>query len=296
MREINRRDFLKKTARVALASGATFGLGAALFGRGRVTTDLAFGEESQPEFNVYNAINPNSKGMVAYTFKDCLSQGLIPSIYYKTSKPMVAVANGTVTTVEKLEDAFRWFRRLGSSPNDAAGYRVGGVHGKNFWSAYLHLRLPEVKFGQKIERGQIIGYPDEKWNMPGLCFSVEYGEVGDPNNFGINHSYMTYWDGGTDLEIGKEKQEKRFEIQQQILNKIAGMVEGPEKYTLLRKKHKGVNQLYKWSIIEKFRYIEYLHQNKRETFPSLTKEQFSEMKKEFYSNQPIILTLPFKKS
>jgi hypothetical protein len=72
------------------------------------------------------------------------------------------------------------------------------------------------------------------------------------------------------------------------------MVEGPEKYTLLRKKHKGMFQ-YRWSNIEKFRYIEYLYQKKPETFPSLTKEQFEEMRKEFYSNQPIILTLPFKK-
>ena len=41
--------------------------------------------------------------------------------------------------------------------------------------------------------------------------------------------------------------------------------------------------------------LEYLHQNKPEMFPSLAKEQFREMKKEFYSNQPIILTSPFKK-
>jgi hypothetical protein len=73
------------------------------------------------------------------------------------------------------------------------------------------------------------------------------------------------------------------------------MVKGPEEYTLLSKKHKGNDQLYKWTPIEKFRYIEYLIQNKPETFPSLKKEQFSEMKKEFYSNQPIVLTLPFKR-
>jgi hypothetical protein len=96
------------------------------------------------------------------------------------------------------------------------------------------------------------------------------------------------------LEVEQVEQNKRWETQQQILNKFAGMVEGPEKYTLLRKMHKGM-QVCRWSPIEKFRYIEYLHQNKPETFPSLTREQFAEMKKEFYSNQPIVLTLPFKK-
>ncbi len=106
---------------------------------------------------------------------------------------------------------------------------------------------------------------------------------------------MTYWDGATDLDISKEEQNQRFENQNEILNKFAGMVKGPEEYTLLSKKHKGKDQLYKWTPIEKFRYIEYLIQNKPETFPSLTKEQFSVMKKEFYSNQPIVLTLPFMK-
>ena len=57
------------------------------------------------------------------------------------------------------------------------------------------------------------------------------------------------------------------------LNKIGEMAEGPEKYDLFRKKHKGI-MLCKWSRIEKFRYVEYLIQNKPETFPSLTKEQF----------------------
>jgi hypothetical protein len=72
------------------------------------------------------------------------------------------------------------------------------------------------------------------------------------------------------------------------------MAEGPEKYTLFRKKHKGMF-LSKWSPIEKFRNVEYLKKNKPQIFPSLTEEQFGEMKKEFYNNQPIILTLPFKK-
>jgi hypothetical protein len=30
-------------------------------------------------------------------------------------------------------------------------------------------------------------------------------------------------------------------------------------------------------------------------FPNLSKEEFEAMKKEYYANQPIILTLPFKK-
>ncbi len=297
MKVINRREFLKKTGKVALVSGATFGLGDGLLGRGLVTSDLAFGEESQTEFNVYNPINPNTKDIVAHTFKECLTQKWWPGICYKTSKPMVAVAGGTVTNIMKIKDlpgppsSHVWLALI-KEPNTAKGLMIRVVHGTGYKSFYLHLNKLEVESLQKIKRGQIIGYPDERWNMPRLVF--EDGDQSDPNNYGVKHSFMNYWDGSTDLDIRKEEQEKMYEIQQQILNKVAGMAEGPEKYTLLRKKHKGMFQ-YRWSSIEKFRYIEYLHQNKPETFPSLTKEQFGEMKKEFYNNQPIILTLPFKK-
>lgn len=298
MKVTNRRDFLKKTGIVALASGTTFGLGAGFFDRGFVTMRLAFGEESQTEFNVYNAINPNAKDMVAYTFKDCLVQKWWPGICYKTSKPMVAPVGGTVNQIMEMEDlpSDHTWMALRKEPNAAKGFLVRVIHSTGYKSYYLHLKKPEVKPLQKVKRGQIIGYPDERWNMPRLVFisGGASGDATDPNNYGIGHGFMTYWDGSTDLDIGKEEGNKRFEIQQQIPNKIAGMAEGPEKYTLLRKKHKGMFQ-YRWSNIEKFRYIEYLYQKKPETFPSLTKEQFEEMKKEFYSNQPIILTLPFKK-
>ncbi len=294
MKVIDRREFLKKTGKVALAGGATFGLGAGVFGPSLITTKLAFGEESQTEFNIYNDVNPNAKDIVAHTFKDCLVQKWWPGICYETSKPMIAVAGGTVTQIMGMEDLpsdHAWMA-LRKEPNTAKGFLVRVVHGTGYKSFYLHLKKPEVKSLQKVKRGQTIGYPDEKWNMPRLVFID--GDATDPNNYGIGHGFMTYWDGSTDLDIGKEEQNKRYEIQQQILNKIAGMVEGPEKYTLLRKKHKGMFQ-YRWSNIEKFRYIEYLYQKKPETFPSLTKEQFEKMRKEFYSNQPIILTLPFKK-
>jgi len=294
MKIINRRDFLKKTGKVALAGGFTFGLGDGLFNRGLVTMGLAFGEEPQTEFNVYNPVNPNAKDIVAHTFKDCLAQEWWPGICYKTSNPMVAVAGGTVTQIMEMEDlpsGHVWLA-LRKEPNTAKGFIVRVSHGTGYKSFYLHLKKPEVKPLQKVKRGQIIGYPDERWNMPRLVF--EDGDQSDPNNYGLNHSFMNYWDERTDLDIGKEERDKKFELQKQILNKVAGMAEGPEKYTLLRKKHKGVFQ-YRWSSIEKFRYIEFLHQKKPETFPSLTKEQLGEMRKEFYSDQPIILTLPFKR-
>lgn len=294
MERMNRRKFLKRTGKLTLAGTAALSIGPVISHFVPNSMKLAFASETQVEFDVYNDVNPNAKAIVAHTFKDCLAQKLWPGICYKTSKPMVAVAAGTVTDVSYLADTTGYFyQTIIKEQNQAKGFGVRVVTGSNYSSHYLHLKTPEVTFGQKINRGQIIGYPEKKWNMPRLVIN-EVGDQVDANNYGVDHSYMNVWDGNTDLEVEKVEQNKRWETQQQILNKFAGMAEGPEKYTLLRKKHKGM-QLCNWSPIEKFRYIEYLHQNKPEIFPSLTKEQFAEIKKEFYSHQPIILTLPFKK-
>jgi hypothetical protein len=300
MERINRRKFLKTTCKLTLAGTAALTMGPAISHLVPDPLKLAFASETQTEFDVYNDVNPNAKDIVTHTFKDCLAKKWWPGICYKTSKPMVAVAGGTVAEMIALEEyikdkthASATKRALMDEKIEAKGFFVEVNHGAGYRSYYLHLKKPEIKSLQKVKRGQIIGYPDERWNMPRLVFR-DYNDQCDPNNYGMNHSFMNYWDGKTDLNIGKAEQNKRFELQQQILNKFAGMVEGPEKYTLLRKKHKGGFSC-KWSPIEKFRYIEYLLHNKPETFPSLTKEKFGEMKKEFYSNQPIILTLPFKK-
>lgn len=298
MQRINRRKFMMTAGKIVLAGATGLGIKPLLSGLVNDPSNMAFASESKDGFNLYNGINPNAKDIVAETFKDCLSKNYAPSICYKTSKPMVAIARGTVTEVREWDDRSSYLKNLGDDPMDAKGYYVKVTQGANYISWYCHLKKPEVKFGQKISRGERLGLPDERWNCPRLLFLTGYGGYGtasDPNNFGINYGFMTYWDGATDLEIYKEEQNKRYETQTDILNKIAGMVEGPEKYDLLRKKHKGKDQLYQWTPIEKFRYIEYLIQNKPETFPSLTKEQFGEMKTKFYSNQPIVLTLPFKK-
>jgi len=295
MHEMNRRKFMKTTGKIALAGATALSIEPLLCRLMRDPLKMAFASESPEGFNVYNGVNPNAKDIVTEKFKDCLSKGYAPSICYKTSKPMVSIAKGTVTEVGEWDDRGKFYKGLGDSPMDVKGYFVNITHGTNFISHSGHLKKPEVKFGQKINRGERLGLPDERWNLPRLVFFSEWATASDPDNFGINHSFMTYWDGATDLEVDKDEQNQRLEIQKKILNKFGEMVKGPEEYTLLSKKHKGKNQLYKWTTIEKFRYIEYLIQNKPETFPSLKNEQFSEMKKEFYSNQPIILTLPFKR-
>ena len=167
-------------------------------------------------------------------------------------------------------------------------------HGNNFSSCYLYLQETQVKFGQKVKRGQLIGIPDSRWNIPSLMLLEEMNAI-DPDKYGVNHNYMTYWDRDGDFEIGKEEQNKRVEKQYQLLQKIADSCTGPEKYTLLMKKHKHGHGVIKWSKIDTFQYVEYAYKKNPEKFSSLKQEQFEKIRKVFYNNQPIILTLPFKK-
>lgn len=296
MKTMNRRNFLKKTGKIAFVSGTIVGLRAGFFGSNPITTKLALGEDSNNKFNVFNAINPNVKSIQSHTYQDCLSQNYVPGICYKTTKPMVAVAKGTVTRIMESPTVRTNWAALGDDPDVAKGFMVQITHGRDYRSCYYHLKQLDVKFADKVERGQRIGFPDERWNIARLLFMEGRANAMDPDYFGTNHSFMTYWDGFTDLDISKEEQDKKLEHQKQLVYKLAGLYSGPEEYTLLRKKHRSKDgTIFNWSTIEKFRYIEYLQQNKPETFPSLTKEQFGLMKKEFYSNQPIILTLPFTK-
>ena len=111
MEEMNRRSFLRTTGKLALAGATALSIEPILFGFIPDPLKLASASASQTEFNVYNDVNPNAKDIVAHTFKDCLARKWWPGICYKTSKPMVAVAGGTVTDVSNVADTTRCFYR-----------------------------------------------------------------------------------------------------------------------------------------------------------------------------------------
>ena len=217
MERMNRRKFLETTGKLTLAGTAALSIGPAISTIMPYPIKLAFASSSQSEFYVFNEVNPNVKDIVVDTFKDTLAKNWLPGICYETSKPMVAVAGGTVTEIIALEEyikdkvhASAIKKTLMDEENEAKGFFVTVTHGNNYRSLYLHLKKPEVKFGQKLKREQIIGYPDERWNMPRLVF-MDNDDPCDPNNYGMNHSYMNYWDGSTDLHISKEEQRERFQ-------------------------------------------------------------------------------------
>lgn len=286
MERMNRRKFLKTTGKLTLA-GAALSL-APNFTRMRIA------EASQEEFNVYSNINHHVKSIQSATFHDCLSKGLKPGICYSTSNPIVAVAEGTVTVIVDFADQPTFWKNYGKDIKDAVGTMVEIRHGHYYTSNFFYLQKPRVKFGEKVKRGQLIGFPDKRWNVLSLILLEERKPIG-PDKYGIKHSHMSYWDGKSALEFDKTEQEKRLEKQKQLLQEVADSCSGADKYTLLMKKHPHGERFLKWSKIETFQYIEYAYKKNPEKFSSLKKEQFENIRKEFYSNQPIILSLPFKK-
>ena len=165
MQEMNRRDFLKKIGKIAFASGTIAGLRADFFGSNPIKTKLALGEDSNNKFNVFNAINPNVKSIQSHTYQDCLYQNYGPGICYKTTKPMVAVAKGTITRIMELPTVSGNWAALGGNPEGAEGLMVQITHGRDYRSCYFHLKQLDVKFADKVERGQTIGFPDDRWNI-----------------------------------------------------------------------------------------------------------------------------------
>lgn len=181
---------MSKSGKAAfLADGVLFG--STLLGRHPFATMLAFGEEWPRGLNVYNGFNPNAKSIQSHTFEDSISQGLKPGICYTTSKPMVAVAKGTVAEAGEMESEGTWRKDFGSDPGGAKGFVVKIRHGANYRAFYRHLQQLRAKFGQKVEWGQIIGSPDPRWNSP-VLFLLEIDAPVDPDNYGMNHSFMDY--------------------------------------------------------------------------------------------------------
>ena len=292
MEKINRRDFLKKAGKTTLAYGAIVGLGSSLLKHIPFAANSAYAGKPKPEFELYNSINPNVKDSQINTFKDCLEKGYKPGLYYKTSEPVFSMAGGTVTAVIPGESLSDFVSDFGDDPDKAKGFSIQIVYGIQYRVFYFHLQHPQVEFGQKVDRQTLIGYPDDRWSYVGLML-LEADNPADPDNYGVNHGLMAYWDRKTDLEIPRDEQEVRVEKQTQLMYECADYYKGPEEYTLLRKKHHSGDKVFKWVIIENFRYLEYLYNNDPKLFPSLKEEQFRLMGKEFYNNQPIILTLPF---
>lgn len=241
----------------------------------------------------YNPYTGDSKkfkgpGWEQWTFQGSIRDGWTPGICYNVPQgtPMVAVAKGTVIEKKSLE----------GRPGRAGGQMVVVAHGFRqcdspwwapYFSYYAHVENLEVDVGNEPSRGDVIACGGYHYNQAKLMFK-EGGNWVNPDNYGLDNSYMDYWNGKTNLEVSHSWD--KLQKQNSLFREFYKLCTGKDISRLLFRAHaKGTL----WSTVEKFRYLEYLRQKHPEYF-SATKEEIDSIRKEFYANQPIILTLPFR--
>jgi hypothetical protein len=242
---------------------------------------------------LYNKLNPNlgfGRAGHSPTFKGCVRSGYTPGIDY-FSNNMYAAAAGSFIDYAQIGMTGRPrgdYLKI-ACPVGADNFRYA------FMITYAHLSVRKNE-QQEVKRNDLVA-------------SVEYTDIAklilqrrgnyvDPDNYGINHSYMGYWDGKTNLEIGDEmydKEKKQFKI----ISDISYYTTDPRlnlKSSLFRRQHRPVkeNKMCAWDAPEIMRYYDELFQARPQYFPKLSLQKFGELKQEFYANQPIILTLPLK--
>ncbi len=283
-KNFSRRDFLKNVGLSTLA----------------INGALAFGElfSSCTTSSPKSGSSPisYSPGYESWNFIQSILSGQTPGIRYKfrSRTLIVAPARGKINRRGKP-------KRI---PGHAGGYMVELLHTDNleeasqfsqaFISAYFHLDkiLVGNMEGPKprnliVERGQVLGYCDSS-----LKFTFkEHGNLVNPDDWGPNHSFMDYWDGKADLD--SKDIIPKLSKQRKLLLKLHEAYMEPDKEGLLQRVHRK-NKYYGtcfWSTVETWRFM----MKKDPGFFNIPEDQLNQLNNEFYDNQPMILTLPFKR-
>lgn len=246
-----------------------------------------------------NMENPNFRGpgYQWHTFLGSIYNGWTPGIDWKvpSKTPMEAVAPGKVINVKTLS-------------HGAGGYMVRVAHDDpahlphvaDRWSPpmyssyYAHLNSVQVKEDERVSRGQTIGHAGgSTTHSIAKLMLMEASNWVNPDNYGPNHGHMPYWDRSTNLEIDNVR--KRFQNQQKLSYRLNDLIlgEGNDELFLKEYRRPSHGQYCRWSYVEIFRYLEAKYLENPKDF-NLAKEQFNSISKEFYANQPIIATIPFR--
>jgi hypothetical protein len=307
---MNRRKFLKLCG--SAAYGLTFGFGTT--GCAIPPKDINWATVPDSKFSLekfddwfithklYNGLNPYLKMSQAGhfpTFKQCVISAGIPSlatpgIDYNSNR-MYAAADGIVREVGDLA-RFGYGRPTGNYLQIAhCDPDKSPWAGDTFITHYAHLNQIELKLGDTVKRGDYIA-TSFSTSIAKLMISFGINYI-DPDNYGLNHSYMNYWDGITIYgnENISSKRDKQIEIWKTI-NSHVYPDKGVTQYKLLRSRHRPICQdiTCSWDNVEIMRYLEELYKARPQYFSKLPLEKFTELKNDFYANQPIILTLPLK--
>jgi hypothetical protein len=254
---------------------------------------------------LYNKANPNLRRphSAHNIFVDSFNRWTPGVDYYvPAGEVMVAAAPGIVMYIAEITGTGRLgglFIHVGhpaSEKSEDGRFRFGP-----YISSYNHVAEPFVQQWQKVERGQPLCRVPVIYSDNAKLYVLENSNWVDPDNYGFNHAYMDYQRG----PIEQDKDSSNPDLMTEKLYKQTTLL---QRFDKLRKDwettqtflsdlwhNKNGYKPSEWSTVEKFRFLETLYQMHPHQFPNLSKEEFESMRKEFYQNQPIILTLPFRK-
>lgn len=246
----------------------------------------------------YNGVNPNLAGshVVIHTFGDSLSRDGIPGVVYKVPRgeTMVAAAPGELL----LNDA----HHLDGMEEKVIFIAHPSVLSSGiFISSYRRLdrvdeRLRRRGSGIKVSRGQPIG---KAGNNRESILTLSHGFPSiwiDPDQFGLNHSYMDYAENTPDIDelFPNKSLMDRYRNQ---LNLLAGLRSSCSVKNVIplhrhaAKRNAGTS----WNHVEEFKYLSTLYKFKPDLFRYLSTSSFNKIETAFYTNQPFVLSIPFRK-
>jgi hypothetical protein len=206
---------------------------------------------------------------------------------------MVAVAPGLVFNVGEIPVTGR-----------ARDGFVQMKHAGPYESNFSHVGELVCKEGSHVKRGDpICKVPLIYAHIAKLIF-WDGTNFADPDNYGKGHSFMTYGEDYSPIDEslpfpGRTPYElaQRVMRQQDIVDRIDERRRSRPRDPLSNKWHnKGGYKETQWSYVEKFRYLCTMYELFPQEFPTLPNVEFDALKKDFYVNQPIVLTLPFRKA
>jgi hypothetical protein len=258
--------------------------------------------------------NPYVRGsqIQLQSFQSSIDNDFRPGVEYDTGgMPVRAVAGGIVHFVGEMPS---WASRVGGFYVRVAHDFYDGLkndyypratlyRNQVYRSSYYYLSKVVVEHWQTVRRGQIIGYgskytADSKEQAKIVL--EERGNWVNPDDYGSRHGFMDYWDGKSSLEIDLEEMNTRLDQQIEIVKQLNRYYKKRDKENIYNRLHTVIDtEKYKsypvkWSTIDRFRYLSHLYRKEPGLFPDLSAGKFERLTKEFYENQPIILTLPFR--
>ncbi len=247
---------------------------------------------------LYNGSNPNLKSPHRpgnfSSFRATINNRVTPGIDYGVpyGEEMVAAAPGFVFNVKTLNTG----RAGGRMVTVCHPMSSDSLNVAQYYSYYAHLNSVYVTSGKQVIRGDRIGNVTEHKDYAKLMFKSGTNWV-DPDNYGFNHGFMNY-EVDVDpqyLSATADVQTKKYTNQRSVYTRLYAHLENTEIRPLQMHKESGYGAC-RWSYVESFRYLSTLYEVKPDYFPDLSPTEFQIVQKEFYENQPIVLTLPFKKN